>query len=101
MNIRQAERVTAEEVRLTQLELEQSLGGLYSLLTVEFLIPYFNRILLVLQRNRSIPRLPKGIVQPQITAGINSLGRGQDSKPDTVHWNYIADLGPRSSDEIC
>ena len=49
MNIRQAERVTAEEVRLTQLELEQSLGGLYSLLTVEFLIPYLNRILLVLQ----------------------------------------------------
>ena len=35
MNVRQAERVTAEEVRLTQLELEQSLGGLYSLLTVE------------------------------------------------------------------
>ena len=27
MNVRNAERVTAEEVRLTQLELEQSLGG--------------------------------------------------------------------------
>ena len=36
MNVRNAERVTAEEVRLTQLELEQSLGGLFSLLTVEF-----------------------------------------------------------------
>ena len=36
MNIRQAERVTAEEVRLTQLELEQQLGGIFSLLTVEF-----------------------------------------------------------------
>ena len=27
LNIRQSERTTAEEVRLTQLELEQQLGG--------------------------------------------------------------------------
>ena len=32
LNIRQSERTTAEEVRLTQLELEQQLGGLFSLL---------------------------------------------------------------------
>ena len=50
MNIRNAERVTAEEVRLTQLELEQQLGGIFSLLTVEFLIPYLNRTLLVLTK---------------------------------------------------
>ena len=78
MNVN-AERVTAEEVRLTQLELEQSLGGLYSLLTVEFLIPYLNRILLVLQRSNQIPKLPK-LVRPKIVAGINSLGRGQDAE---------------------
>ena len=30
LNIRQSERTTAEEVRLTQLELEQQLGGLFS-----------------------------------------------------------------------
>ena len=51
LNIRQSERTTAEEVRLTQLELEQQLGGLFSLLTVEFLVPYLDRTLLVLQRN--------------------------------------------------
>ena len=33
LTVRQSERTTAEEVRLTQLELEQSLGGLFSLLT--------------------------------------------------------------------
>ena len=43
LNIRQSERTTAEEVRLTQLELEQQLGGIFSLLTVEFLVPYLNR----------------------------------------------------------
>ena len=51
LNIRQSERTTAEEVRLTQLELEQQLGGMFSLLTVEFLKPYLDRTLMVLQRS--------------------------------------------------
>jgi hypothetical protein len=95
MNVRQAERVTAEEVRLTQLELEQSLGGLFSLLTVEFLIPYLNRILLVLQRGNQIPKIPKDMVQPKIVAGVNALGRGQDLEALTQFIGTIAQtLGP-------
>ena len=54
LNIRNSERTTAEEVRLTQLELEQQLGGLFSLLTVEFLTPYLNRKMLVLTRSGPI-----------------------------------------------
>ena len=97
MNVRQAERVTAEEVRLTQLELEQSLGGLFSLLTVEFLIPYLNRILLVLQRGNQIPRIPKDLVRPKIVAGVNALGRGQDQQALTQFIGTIAQtLGPAS-----
>ena len=95
MNVRQAERVTAEEVRLTQLELEQSLGGLFSLLTVEFLIPYLNRILLVMQRGNQIPKLPKDLVRPKIVAGVNALGRGQDQQALTQFIGTIAQtLGP-------
>ena len=95
MNIRNAERVTAEEVRLTQLELEQSLGGLFSLLTVEFLVPYLNRTLLILQRTNQIPRLPKDVVRPKIVAGINSLGRGQDNESLTRFIATVAQtLGP-------
>ena len=78
LNVRDSERTTAEEVRMTQLELEQSLGGLFSLLTVEFLIPYLNRTLLVLQRSNQIPKLPKDVVRPRIVAGVNQLGRGID-----------------------
>ena len=97
MNIRNAERVTAEEVRLTQLELEQQLGGIFSLLTVEFLIPYLNRTLLVLQRSRQIPKLPKDIVRPTIVAGINALGRGQDRESLTQFIGTIAQtLGPEA-----
>jgi len=97
MNIRNAERVTAEEVRLTQLELEQSLGGIFSLLTVEFLVPYLNRTLLILQRSNQIPKLPKDVVRPKIVAGINSLGRGQDNESLTRFMSTIAQtLGPEA-----
>ena len=80
LQVRQSERTTAEEVRLTQMELEQQLGGLFSLLTVEFLIPYLNRTLHILQRNRELPKIPKDVVRPQIVAGVNALGRGQDQQ---------------------
>ena len=80
LSVRDSERTTAEEVRLTQMELEQQLGGLFSLLTVEFLIPYLNRTLHILQRNKEIPKIPKDLVRPQIVAGVNALGRGQDQQ---------------------
>ena len=78
MQVRNSERTTAEEVRLTQMELEQQLGGLFSLLTTEFLLPYLNRLLNQFQKTGKIPRLPKDIVKPTIVAGVNALGRGQD-----------------------
>ena len=97
LNIRQSERTTAEEVRLTQLELEQQLGGIFSLLNIEFLIPYLNRTLLVLQRSKQIPAIPKDLVRPQIVAGVNALGRGQDRESLTAFITTIAQtLGPEA-----
>ena len=78
LSVRDSERTTAQEVQMTQMELEQQLGGLFGLLTVEFLVPYLNRKLSVFQKTGEIPRIPKGMVKPIIVAGINSLGRGQD-----------------------
>jgi hypothetical protein len=97
LNIRQSERTTAEEVRLTQMELEQQLGGIFSLLTVEFLIPYLNRTLLILQRSKQIPNIPKDLVRPQIVAGVNALGRGQDREALTQFIQTIAQtMGPEA-----
>jgi len=97
LNVRQSERTTAEEVRLTQLELEQQLGGMFSLLTDEFLKPYLDRTLMVLQRNGSLPRLPKGIVSPTIVAGVNALGRGQDRESLIQFITTIAQtMGPEA-----
>ena len=95
LQVRQSERTTAEEVRLTQMELEQQLGGLFSLLTVEFLIPYLNRTLHILQRNRELPKIPKDLVRPQIVAGVNALGRGQDQQSLVMFIQTLAQtMGP-------
>ena len=83
---------------MTQLELEQQLGGLFSLLTTEFLVPYLNRKLSVAQKTGEIPRLPKGdIVKPAIVAGINALGRGQDRESLAQFLTVIAQtMGPEA-----
>ena len=96
LNVRDSERTTAEEVRQTQLELEQQLGGLFSLLTVEFLVPYLNRKLNVAQRTGDIPSLPKGgVVRPTIVAGLSALGRGQDRESLAQFLTVIAQtVGP-------
>ena len=97
LSVRQSERTTAEEVRMTQMELEQQLGGLFSLLTVEFLVPYLDRKLSVLTKNRTIPPIPKEIVKPTIVAGINALGRGQDRESLGMFLQTIAQtMGPEA-----
>ena len=79
------------------MELDQQLGGIYSLLTVEFLEPYLRRTLLVLQRSNQIPKIPKNIVRPKIVAGVNALGRGQDREALTTFIQTIAQtLGPEA-----
>ena len=97
LTVRQSERTTAEEVRMTQMELEQQLGGLFSLLTVEFLVPYLNRKLSVFQKTGDIPRLPKDLVKPTIVAGVNALGRGQDRESLQMFMQTIAQtMGPEA-----
>ena len=97
MNVRDSERTTAEEVRMTQMELEQQLGGLFSLLTTEFLIPYLNRKMHTLQKSKQIPTVPKGLVKPTIVAGINALGRAGDRDSLVQFITTIAQtMGPEA-----
>jgi len=97
LTVRQSERTTAEEVRMTQMELEQQLGGLFSLLTVDFLVPYLNRKLIMHQKSGEIPKLPKGMIKPVIVAGVNALGRGQDREALGMFLTTIAQtMGPEA-----
>ena len=101
LSVRQSERTTAEEVRMTQMELEQQLGGLFSLLTVDFLVPYLNRKLSVFQKTGRIPRLPDKIVKPTIVAGVNALGRGQDREALGMFLTTISQtMGPEATQKF-
>lgn len=75
---RNGERVTAEEIRYMAGELEDALGGVYSILSQEFQLPYVNVRLNRLQRSGKLPELPKDIVKPTIVTGVEALGRGHD-----------------------
>tara|TARA_B100000212_G_scaffold184564_1_gene139164 strand:+ start:1946 stop:3556 length:1611 start_codon:yes stop_codon:yes gene_type:complete len=97
LNVRQSERTTAEEVRMTQMELDQQLGGLYSLLTIDLLVPYLSRKLSVFQKSGEIPTIPGDMVKPTIVAGVNALGRGQDRESLVQFITTIAQaMGPEA-----
>lgn len=76
---RDAERVTAEEIRFLANELETSLGGIYSLLSHELQLPLAKRIINSLEKQKKLPQLPKGTVEPVIVTGFEALGRGNDA----------------------
>ena len=87
---RQSERTTATEISAVQQELNEQLSGVYGNLTVTLLTPYLNRKLHILQRNKSIPQLPKGLISPVVVAGLNSLGRQQDKVALMEFMNTVA-----------
>lgn len=75
--VRNAERVTAAEIRLIAQELETTLGGLYSVLSSEFQMPLVN-IFLARTKKKSGIDLPKDLVKPAIITGVDALGRGHE-----------------------
>tara|TARA_R100000664_G_C2756792_1_gene144773 strand:- start:918 stop:2510 length:1593 start_codon:yes stop_codon:yes gene_type:complete len=95
--VRDSERTTAEEVRMTQTALERQLAGIFQLLTTSFLLPYLNRYLNQFQKQGKIPRLPKNIVKPTLVAGINALGRNQDAESLGQFLTIVANtMGPEA-----
>ena len=75
---RDAERVTAQEIRYMAEQLETAMGGVYSLLSQEFQLPLVKILMKRMQEAKEIPPLPKDSVTPTIITGIEALGRGND-----------------------
>ncbi len=90
---RNAERVTAEEVRYMAQELETALGGVYSILSQEFQMPLVKLILNNLQSQGKMPKMPKDTVKPTIVTGMEALGRGQDLNKLAQFLQYLQPLG--------
>jgi hypothetical protein len=77
--VREAERVTAEEIRATAQELEDSFGGTYTVLSAEAQAPYARRVLYILSKTKQAPKLPKSIV-PQVVTGFSALGETHEAQ---------------------
>lgn len=90
---RNAERVTAEEIRFMAQELDATLGGVYSTLSMELQLPFLRRLLLQMERDRKLPVLPKGAVRPIITTGLDALGRGADLDNLRAFVKDVVELG--------
>lgn len=85
---RNAERVTAEEIRIMASELEDSLGGVYSILTQEFQLPYVRRKMNIMQKQGRLPSLPDDQVKPAIVTGLEALGRSRELTK-MVQWARV------------
>lgn len=94
---RTGERVTAEEIRYMARELEDALGGMYSLMAQEFQLPMVRLFERRMEKNMKVPPLPKDITRPTIITGIDALGRGQDLQNLDA---FLAGLGQAFGPEI-
>lgn len=75
---RDAERVTAEEIRYMAQELESALGGVYSLLSQEFQLKLVVLFQTRMENSQKFPKMKKEYIKPVIVTGIEALGRGND-----------------------
>ena len=94
-DVRDSERTTAEEVRLQALQIENSLGSIYAILTTEFQQPYVARKLEILTRKGKLPKLPEALVKPVVSVGLAAVGRGNDLEKTARFMTILQQsLGP-------
>ena len=75
---RNADRVTAAEIRYVAADLEDNLGGEYSVLSQSLQLPLIKALMARYTSQNRLPKLPTGSVEPTIIAGLEALGRGHD-----------------------
>lgn len=97
---RGGDRVTAEEIRYVAGELEDTLGGIYSLLSQELQMPLVRILLRVLEATSKIPNLPKEAVEPAVATGLEALGRGHDLDKLNMFVNGIATLSAIQDEDL-
>ena len=75
---RDAERVTAYEMKAMIEEIEGTLGGVYSLQAGEMVQPLIKRLMYQMAAKGEMPDLGQGVVEPTILTGLAALGRESD-----------------------
>lgn len=99
--IRDAERVTQEEIRRVTQELDSVQGGAYSMLSQEMLRPRVDRLLYQMRQAKQLPQWDDALIDPTILTGLEAMGRELELSnvaqarglleglPPDVHEDYI------------
>lgn len=99
--VRDAERVTAVEIRQMAQELEDVLGGTYTVLAQELQLPVVRRLIAQLKKRGQFPKLPKGALTPTIVTGFDALGRGHELNRLRAYFqDGISMFGPAFMDRF-
>ena len=97
---RDAERVTAYELRQNAEELDGVLGGVYSMLSADMQRNRITRLIYQMQKKRQLPDWPTGSVEPIITTGLEALGRERDLSRIQTAGAFIQQMGPEAQQYV-
>lgn len=89
---RDAERVTAEEIRMVASELEDQLGGVFSLLATELQLPLVRILTKRLQEAGQVAKMPPSI-RPAISTGLAAIGRHHEFQQLRLWLQSLLELG--------
>lgn len=88
---RTGERVTAEEWRILASEIDQAMGGLYSQVSQTSQRYFVLRFIhLHEETDKSLGRLPEGLIRVAVVTGIDSMGQSTD---DTRLREFMTEVG--------
>jgi len=90
---RKGERVTAEEIRTMAAELEDTLGGVFSLLGQELQLPLALLLEDELIKAKALNKLDPETVKLGVVTGLAAIGRGQDLTRLTEALTRVAEVG--------
>jgi hypothetical protein len=94
---RSGERVTAEEIRTMIGQLEETMGGVYALMAQELQLPVIAILLKQTMAKKKMPALPKGMVKPVVTTGVDALSRANNlNKLDRLVAGLAQLFGPEA-----
>lgn len=94
---RQAERVTAEEIRIMAQDLEEALGNYYSIMCKEFQKAYVKITFhhLKKEKGKALPDLIRDKnIKLTVTTGLEALGRSSDLNKLITFWDLMGKVAP-------
>lgn len=94
---RDAERVTAEEIRIMAQDLEEALGNYYSIMCKEFQKAYVKITYhhMKKEKEKALPDLVRNkSIKLTVTTGLEALGRSSDLNKLVTFWDLMGKVAP-------